>query len=163
MPVSSGTGIRGLAAAIDRKDILVVNRTGAATVRGNVYAIDLLDAGAAISNEALFTPGSLTEDPTVGITGDLAQGSYVAPHVVALEAAADDALMRVCVYGLVQANKTGTVEQGDPLAHNGSGLLADPAATADTIEAFLMQDGAGAGTELLWVIFDGLRGLGGVT
>lgn len=153
MAYNAGTGVRGVASAFEKVTVTCKNASGAATVAGRMYPVDLLDAGTEITaaNELLFSPGSTSQDPTYRIAA-AAASTTPALYVVAEEAVADGLEFEAVVSGLVQIQTDAARGQGESFGSDASGDAADVTA-GDCVLGWQLQETAAAA--LAWCLFLG--------
>lgn len=148
MPVPSGTGIRGL--ELDYKEIIVINRTGAATVVGTPYQLDLARTDGDVTNATQGNVNSSLAN-VIAAANDANQGQIC---VIGLEVVDDNLPFRVCVQGRCRALFADAVNVGD-MATIGTATLAVQGASTKVVAISLESlTGAGIGE----VLFDGIHG-----
>ncbi len=159
MAYNAGVGIRGVASAYQLVKVTCKNASSAATVVGRMYPLDLADAGGeiAVADELLFSPGSLTQDPTYRIAA-AAVGTVPHMYVVATEAVADGLEFEAVVSGIVQIQTDALREQGESFTSDSAGDAAD-VGSGDTILGFQLQETTASA--LAWCVFFG--GFAGMT
>jgi hypothetical protein len=165
-------GVLGFAGAFPRREFLAYNRTGAATVIGEVYTVDLLDADGNIDSttaDPWFVQGGAGTDPTCNVdalsSGD--EADYVV-LCVALETGADNAVQRWLLQGLERVFVADNVDPpASGLAHQwlcantgddtGVELTTITEATSPTAYAIMLDtNNTGAAIQRRHVLFNGL-------
>lgn len=158
MPAALGSGVRGL--EMEQREIRCVNRTGAATVVGSLYRLDVAASDGDVADNTI--PGSTGND---GLSNIITLNALGDIHivVVALEVIINDAEGRFLVSGRAPIRTVTAVNIGDALEHDGTDalvIITDGAAI--TIGWALISNGSGsdANTDCL---FDGIHGFGGAS
>lgn len=156
MAYNAGTGVRGVASAFQLVEVTMKNDSGAATVAGRMYPVDVADVASeiAVADELIFSPGSLTQDSTYRITA-AAASTTPALYVVALEAVADTLEFRAVVSGLVQIQTDALREMGESFGSDSNGDAAD-VTSGDSILGFQLEETTASA--LAWCLFFGAFG-----
>jgi hypothetical protein len=160
-----GTGIRGMAAMIERRIGTFINASGAATVAGRAYRVDVTDALALIAAAFPFVAGStgLTvasgADTTVRIRTAGVSTARPDIWIVALEAAANGATFKGLRSGVARLSMAaGALTAGAFLASDAAGDFIAVTAN-DSPLGMLLEDSAGS--VLAMAIFE--DNFGGIT
>ncbi len=146
-----------LGAQPDQDLVRVMNRTGATFEVGSVVMFDLHSVAA---ESTTFTVGATTS-VLVNVIEPVALGLKHGWFGIVTIAAANDAVLTVCVRGMVQALIVNSPALIDVLSAEASELTldADLPVAGEKIIAIPMETG-GAGPTLLWVLFNGIEGFG---
>lgn len=155
MSLAIGMGLRGLAASFDQRNLIVVNRTGADTVVGTIYRLDITGNDGAVST-TVHVNGQASTDGTANIEADDAVGTN-SISVVALEVFSNDEEGLVCVRGVIPVDLVTSNAKGIFVRHDGSGAL-DDIETGDSADAIVLVPNTSGANVISLVMFDGLQG-----
>lgn len=141
-----------LGVQFDQQTCRVINRTGSATVVGEVVAFDLTSSITEVTTNGTGETGMFANVITP-VTGQLRAGLFG----ICKEIAADNAEMEIVLQGRVEALVGDSPALGALLiAQNGEVDLTDTAGAAGQKILGIALETTSTNPDLIWVLFDGI-------